>query len=193
MDLSLLGVIATVWLVVGVLVAGKRYSGYNHKQQFLSELGASGAPTQRFSPAFNNFPLSVLFTLFGFYLINSVGLVALGICILVHGLGTFVAGVFPMDADPYTRNPSATCKIHSLAGLFMFISLLVASCIAIFTAKLGIIFQLLSAVATLLTLYFTIRLAREYPRKGNVGLFQRLGYGVQMLWLSWLSILLFLH
>lgn len=191
MNLSLLGVIATVWLVIGVFVVAKKYPGYSHRRHFLSELGASQAPTQNISPLINNFPLSILFACFGLYLIQTVGLIAIGLCIVFHALGTFAAGIFPMDSDPYTKNPSLACKIHSLAGMVMFFSLLAASITAIFTARLGVVFQALSVGTSVLSFYFTLRLAQEYSYKGKVGLFQRLGYGVQLLWLSCLSILLF--
>lgn len=193
MNLSLLGVIATAWLIFGVFVAGRKYSGYNHKRQFMSELGALQSPTQKLSPAINNFPLSILFALFGIYLINSANLIAIGVCVIFHGIGTLIAGIFPMDQNPFTKNPSAACKIHSLAGLVMFVSLLAASALAAFVIECGIIFQVFSAGATLLTLYFAVRLSQEYSRKSNLGLYQRLGYGVQLLWLSCLSVLLFIN
>jgi hypothetical protein len=177
-NLSLVGLFVSLWVVVGVWIAAKRYSGYNHKHQFLSELGALGAPTQKFSPIINNFPLSLLFILFGGYLILSVDLLFIGICVVVHGIGTFVAGLFSMDKDAYTTTPSLSCKIHTIAGS------------AIFTARLGVVFQVISFVASLLTVLFTVQLAREFALKRNVGLFQRLSYGSQLLWLSCLSLYL---
>jgi hypothetical protein len=41
-----------------------------------------------------------------------------------------------------------------------------------------------------LTVLFTVQLAREFALKRNVGLFQRLSYGSQLLWLSCLSLYL---
>jgi len=191
MNLSLVGLFASLWLVVGVFIAGKNYPNYNHAKQFLSELGASGAPTQKLSPIINNFPLSLLFIAFGIYLLNSIGFNFIGYCIVFHGIGTLVAGVFPMDLDPYTKIPTVSCKIHSAAGLVMFISLLAASSFAVFFAGFGFSFKAISIVATLFTLYFTFKLSKEFPSKGNVGLYQRLSYGCQLIWLSLLSVFLF--
>ena len=124
------GAIAAVWIVVGIIVAAQFYPGYSHSKQFCSELGAHGSPTQKLSPAINNFPLSVWFTLFGSFLIGQgagdVWLSLIGAMIIVHGVGTWVAGYFPMDLDPYTESPSRSCQIHSWAGLAMMLSLLVA-------------------------------------------------------------------
>jgi hypothetical membrane protein len=191
MNLSLVGLFASLWLVVGVYMAGRNYPNYNHAKQFLSELGASESPTQKLSPIINNFPLSLLFMTFGIYLLNSTGFIFIGCCIIFHGIGTLVAGVFPMDLDPHTTSPTVSCKIHSTAGLVMFISLLAASSFAAFSASFGLTFKAISAVATLFTVYFTFKLFKEFTRKGNVGLYQRLSYGCQLIWLSFLSIFLF--
>ena len=96
-----------------------------------------------------------------------------------------------MDFDPCTKKTTVSCKIHSIAGLVMFISLLAASTFAVFATVYGIGFRVISVVTTLLTLYFTFRLSKELSNNGNVGLYQRLSYGCQLIWLSFLSVLLF--
>jgi hypothetical protein len=55
------GLIATVWIFIGVYIAGRFYAGYNHAQQFCSELGATGSPTEKLSPLINNYPLGFCF------------------------------------------------------------------------------------------------------------------------------------
>ena len=59
------GILTPIWLIVGVTVAGALYPGYSQFNQALSELGAIGAPTHLISPMINNYPLGVLFALFG--------------------------------------------------------------------------------------------------------------------------------
>lgn len=185
---SLAGFMASVWMVVGVWWVARRYPGYNHREQFLSELGAVGSPTKKLSPRVNNFPLFLLFIIFGIQIIVAHSLVVVGYCVMIHGLGTLVAGVFPMDADPYAETPSAHCQIHSAAGGVMFISLLAASLFSIFSSGLGVVFQLASAVATVFTVFFSYRLFQAYAKKSHVGLYQRLSYGCQLIWLSFLSL-----
>ncbi len=191
MTLSLVGMFASLWLVVGVVIAGKIYPNYNHAKQFLSELGASNSPTEKLSPLINNFPLSILFITFGIYLLSLKGMSFIGYCVVFHGAGTLIAGIFPMDFDPYTKEPTTSCKIHSVAGLIMFVSLLAGSIFAVFISSFGLFFNILSALATLFTLYFTFKLTKEFSLKRNVGLYQRLSYGCQLIWLSSLSVLLF--
>ena len=98
------GLVATIWIIIGVIIAARHYPGYSHARQFCSELGASGSPTEKLSPTTNNYPLSLLFGLFGLHIIDighdSILMMLTGAMILVHGIGTAVAGYFPMDKDP---------------------------------------------------------------------------------------------
>ena len=110
------GILASFWIIAGVYFAAKRYPSYDHNRQFLSELGAKGSPTESFSPRINNYPLGALFCLFGLGVMllpdNNTWLIFAGAMILVHGIGTWVAGYFPMDFDAYTTAPSLEGKIH---------------------------------------------------------------------------------
>lgn len=187
-----LGLIATAWMIVGVAIAGKRYPNYSHVNQFCSELGASGSPTEKLSPKINNFPLSVLFVAFGWFIIQqhaaSTLLVIIGWSILTHGVGTLIAGIFPMDADPYIEKPSNTCQIHSMAGVVMLLSLNVAMLVAPFASNFTSIFKAFSILCLAVHFYFTFSLAQAYKNKRKIGLHQRLSYGAQLIWLSGLSV-----
>ncbi len=110
---ALSGLIATVWITLGVYIAAKFYPNYDHAKQFCSELGASGSPTEKLSPLINNYPLGILFCLFGWSLINlqdaNLAIAATDVLVIIHGIGTWVAGYFPMDKDPFTKSPSFDC------------------------------------------------------------------------------------
>ena len=189
--LPLTGAIASLWIIVGIYVASRFYPNYSHTEQFCSELGAFGSPTQKLSPAINNYPLSLLFCAYGIYLIMSSGDLAslsIGVMIVIHGLGTLVCGYFPMDADPYTQTPTNSCKIHSLAGLFMLLSLLVAPIIVIFSASFPDYLRVFSLVCIVGCFYFSYTLAKAFKARTNPGLHQRLSYGFQILWLFGFSI-----
>lgn len=187
-----LGLIATAWMIVGVAIAGKRYPNYSHVNQFCSELGASGSPTEKLSPRINNFPLSMLFVAFGWFILQqpevSTLLVIIGWSIVAHGVGTLVAGVFPMDADPYIEKPSTRCQIHTFAGVVMLLSLIIAMLIAPFASEFTNTFKLFSILCLVAHLYFTYSLANAYQKRQKIGLHQRLSYGAQLIWLSGLSV-----
>lgn len=191
------GILASFWIVVGVIFAAKRYPNYNHNKQFLSELGAKDSPTESFSPRINNYPLGLLFCLSGLGVIllpdNNTWLIFAGAMILIHGIGTWVAGYFPMDFDAYTTDPSHEGKIHYWAGTVMMISLLCAPIAVILSPtseKISLMFQVFSSLSIFLTCLFTYKLAKAYEHKLNPGLYQRISYGFQLAWLSAFSFIL---
>lgn len=191
------GILASFWMVAGVLVAAKRYPNYNHHKQFLSELGAKDSPTESFSPQINNYPLGLLFCLCGLGIMllpdNNTWLIFAGAMVLVHGIGTWVAGYFPMDFDAYTTEPSLEGKIHYLAGTVMMVSLLcapIAVTLSPASEKITLMFKAFSCLFLLLTCFFSYKLAKAYERKLNPGLYQRISYGLQLAWLSAFSFIL---
>lgn len=192
--LVLFGLLPIAWISIGLYTAGRLYPNYNHKKQFCSELGALGSPTQKISPIINNFPLGIIFCVLGLLFLqqthNSIILFT-AICVVIHGIGTIVAGVFGMDLDPYIEKPSRSGFIHSWAGFIMFMSLLLPQIIILFEVDLiGLNFKLVSIIYLVLTLYFTVKLKQSYHKKTVPGLYQRLSYGAQLIWLAHLSIYL---
>jgi len=191
------GIIATIWIVIGVTIAGRLYPNYNHIEQFCSELGASGAPTEKLSPLINNYPLGLLFCVFGMAIISefseSALLLWVGIMVFIHGVGTWVAGDFPMDADPYTQTPTLNCKVHSWAGFFMLLSLLIAPLLMVFHRNTDVIpsmftwFSLLCFIFSMYSLY-VFKIA--FKKRSKLGLYQRISYGIQLFWLCGLSYVL---
>ncbi|MFD2167806.1 DUF998 domain-containing protein [Thalassotalea euphylliae] len=194
---ALSGIIATVWISLGVYVAAKFYPNYSHSQQFCSELGATGSPTQKLSPMINNYPLGLIFCLFGWFLMTlqvaDAWIVLSGILIIIHGIGTWVAGYFPMDQDPYTKVPSFSCKVHSWAGFIMLLSLLTAPLlVAMGSDSIGLPswFDLVSIFTVVIAVYYLYKMAKSVKQKRHVGTYQRMSYWIKLLWLSTLSFLL---
>ncbi len=191
------GLIATLWIFIGVYVAGRFYAGFNHSTQFCSELGATGSPTEKLSPLINNYPLGFFFCFFGWYLselsnVSSLVNVA-GWLVIAHGLGTWVAGYFPMDADPFTKNPTFNCKVHSWAGFIMLLSLVVAPILVAISPTTEIIplyFRIISVVSVIAAVYYLFTMANAIKSQSNPGIHQRISYGFQLMWLSIFSLVL---
>ncbi|REL28833.1 DUF998 domain-containing protein [Thalassotalea euphylliae] len=194
---SISGLVATVWITLGVCIAAKRYPNYDHYQQFCSELGAAGSPTEKLSPRINNYPLGALFCLFGGYITAQTAadifVISAGVLVIIHGIGTWVAGYFPMDKDPYTKTPSTHCKIHSWAGFVMLLALLIAPLlIAIGGDAIGLPmwFRVASVICVVLAFYYLVKMTKAVKQQHNVGLYQRISYWIKLLWLSALSVIL---
>lgn len=185
------GLLVIVWIIVGVYVASKFYHGYDHAKQFCSELGAAGSPTEKLSPLINNYPLGFLFCFFGWYLaqlsIESILVNITGYLIVIHGVGTWVAGYFPMDADPYTKSPSFNCKVHSWAGFIMLLSLIIAPILIALsptTDMVPLFFRVFSMFSVIAAIYYLNAMVKAYKNGTNAGIYQRVSYGFQLVWLS---------
>ncbi|REL30044.1 DUF998 domain-containing protein [Thalassotalea euphylliae] len=203
---GLSGLIATIWITIGVYIAAKFYPNYNHSNQFCSELGAAGSPTEKLSPLINNYPLGAIFCVFGWYVQARAGadiaIQSTGYLIIIHGLGTWVAGYFPMDKDPYTKEPTHSCKVHSWAGFIMLLSLLIAPMLVAFSGDnlaLPTWFRIASVLTVILAIYYLVKMAQSVKQsqaqKGTgiaskVGLYQRISYWIKLIWLSAFSVIL---
>lgn len=114
------GIAAPIVLGLAVFLGGSLYPGYSHVSQFISELGATGAPF----PSILNFgglipagALTLAFALAmhwryrsGTTLTISCALVALA------GLSQLIAGVFPCDPGCSFEAMSRSAQIHALAA-----------------------------------------------------------------------------
>lgn len=191
------GLIATIWIFIGVYVASRFYDGYSHSKQFCSELGATGSPTEKLSPLINNYPLGFLFCFFGWYLAQLSNVSTLvnvsGWLVIAHGVGTWVAGYFPMDADPFTKNPTFNSKVHSWAGFIMLLSLVAAPILIAISPTTDIIplyFRVFSVISVVAAIYYLLTMAKAVKTQSNPGIHQRISYGIQLMWLSTFSIVL---
>lgn len=200
MDRVLLGagLMVPFWLFFGVLLTASQFPGYSHMDLAMSQLGAQGAPTHDLSPWVNNLPLGVLFVFCGvglFKRFRGAWLASVAaLLVVVHGLASISAGYFPCDQGCVPAEPSFAQRMHNLSGLVMFLSLTLASTLWIFLARrlLGSVgfgrFSLLCTVVALVTVGL---MAGAMESGHGFGLYQRLNYGVAVIWLAllaWLSL-----
>lgn len=190
------GLITPLWLALGVAIAGAMYPGYSHVDQAMSLLGAEGAPTQELSPLINNFPLGVLFLLFGASVLlrfsNPWARVS-GVLIMLHGLGSFGTGYFACDAGCAPENPSASQNLHNLAGMIMAFSLLLAGALWVWLGRRLLaspIFSWFSLLCTLAALGALPLMAGALESGHGFGLYQRINYGASLLWVAALALML---
>ncbi|NIF19740.1 DUF998 domain-containing protein [Pantoea sp. Cy-639] len=192
------GLLIPLWLLLGVGLTAEAYPGYSHLQQAMSQLGAVGAPTHDWSAKVNNFPLAVLFALFAWGLARRwrqsklARLTAL--LVLLHGIGSLGTGWFACDQGCAPAVPSFSQQMHNLSGLLMFLSLTLASLLWIglgrrLARSAGLAWW--SLLCTLLAVASVLLMARASESGELFGLYQRLNYGVAVLWvasLAWCSL-----
>lgn len=188
------GMFIPFWLFIGVATAGLMNPGYSHINQAMSELGANGAATQFVSPLINNFPLGILFIVFGVGIISALKrsklAIGSGVLVLIHGIGSIFAGYFSCDAGCQPVSPSISQVIHNSSGFIMFLSLTLAGWLWVFLGKslLGSRFLSgLSLLCMLVALCAALLLPHALESGRYFGLFQRINYGVSVVWVAGLS------
>lgn len=191
------GVLIPVWLFLGVLLTASQYPGYSHLDFAMSRLGEQGSATHGFSMWVNNLPLGVMFILVAIGLwrhFRGSRLARISAAlVMIHGLGSISAGLFSCDQGCAPAVPSMSQQIHNLSGLVMFLSLTLASALWIALGKrlLGLrSFSVFSAVCTVLAVVTVVLMGKALDAGHDFGLYQRLNYGIAVIWLAalaWLS------
>jgi hypothetical membrane protein len=119
--LGLLPIASLTWLTASVLIAGALRPGYSHSAQFMSELGARGAPGAWTMNVFGFIPAELLMV--GFIALAAKALrrsplALVGLALLaVYAIGLIVGALAPCDLGCRPAVPSLTHQIHMLAGL----------------------------------------------------------------------------
>jgi hypothetical membrane protein len=119
--MALGGVAAPLFLGAAAILAGTRAPGTSHASQFLSELGATGAPSAWIMNGLGLIPAGVLLAAFSVTIRRAFGpglTVTVGaLCVTAVGLGSLVGGVFSCDPGCPETGWSREATIHAWAGL----------------------------------------------------------------------------
>ena len=121
-----LPIASAFWFITTILLGGINHPNYQHMSQFISELGATGAPNGKVVSLFGFVPTSILltvFVVFAIYLSSKqtkqiLGLVGIG----VYAITLSVAALHPCDAGCRPDNPSTSQIIHNLSAIFGYLS-----------------------------------------------------------------------
>lgn len=111
--------------------------------------------------------------------------------VLLHAVGSLGTGWFPCDQGCAPLEPSFSQQMHNLSGLLMFLSLTLASVLWIWLGKrvagspwLGR-WSLLCSVLAIITV---VLMAKAAQGGELFGLYQRLNYGISVLWVAALAL-----
>jgi len=115
------GILGPLTVLLLTVVGGANFPNYSHASQFISELGAEGAPNGRIISLAGFLPAGVLIIAFAFFARRSLprsGATTFGMVGLVlFALGYLVAAFFPCEGDCRSTEPTLSQTIHNLFGL----------------------------------------------------------------------------
>lgn len=115
------GVLGAAWLVAMVLIGGAAWDGYDHVGQYISELGATGAPHGWQVSWLGFLPIGLLICAFAFFAYMAAPrsvLSALGfVGVFLFSIGYVGSAFFPCDFGCRPDTPSFSQVMHELVGL----------------------------------------------------------------------------
>lgn len=112
-------ILSLLVLAAATIAGGMAYPGYDHLTQYISELGATGAPTsQGVSLAFmisGAFLTAFWLLCAGLFPHSTLSIVGIGLSAL-NGIGLLLGGVFRCDFECSTEDLSPAAVLHDVFG-----------------------------------------------------------------------------
>lgn len=185
----LCGVLGALWLLAMVIAGGATFPGYSHVSQFISELGANGAPHGWLVSYAGFLPVGVLICSFGLFawiatprtVLSTLGFLG----VELFSVGYIAATFFRCDFGCRPEEPSASQLMHNAFGLvgylFAPLSLLLLGLAARKWAGAGLV-SVWAFGSALLALAGMLTIAPDSP---FAGLSQR---AVEAAMLSWVVV-----
>lgn len=190
----LLAIASYCWLAAAVLIGGANYSQYSHISQFMSELGANGAP---FAPYVNLLGFAITEVLLLFSLAIAWQLLpkrpadVLGFGLLAaYPVFIAIAAFSPCDFECRPDQPTLSHTVHIASGLFAYLCAILGLGILSGQTKDVKYAPSFRRAAIVLTPLLLIMLTALTPQNPIVGAVQRLAETMIYIWLlAWLYIL----
>jgi hypothetical membrane protein len=195
---SVFGVFGPIIFLFIVIILGFIFEGYNHIQDFISELGAIGAPNSIIIN-YIGFPflgLSIVFLGISlYYCLNKkntdIFLIIGFILIIISGIAFFLIGFFPCDKN--CINISLIGIIHGyLSNIAQFS--LIFSPLCIFNSLKNNYkwknYDKYFLISFIFSFIFAI-IYKSYFFENYTGLLQRISFGIPLVWAVFVSIKIF--
>jgi hypothetical membrane protein len=180
-------VLPLAFVVLFTIFGALGFPGYSHTAQFISELGARGAPQEiliRFAGFLPAGVFMILFAIGAFMSLPRSALTTIGLVgLAMYAMGYIVALFFPCDPGCRPAQPSASQAIHNLFGLIGYV-LAPLSLVALgFTARTWPGGRHLSWSAYIAAAAALVGMLTLSPKSPYVGLSQRLIEGAVLIWI----------
>ena len=165
---------ATVGDLLIPVIIGLKYPGYNHLYDTISSLGTNKSPVQKYQ-CLNLIIVGALFMLFSIWQYRAFEsfnwhhkLYLVGI--IIFGLGTIIAGIFP--EDPIGIEETVSGKVHGIASGIGFLFLILNPLWSIWIREFRSIHYVHIVIFILALLTFVLFIMSENK---NVGIFKYTG------------------
>ena len=183
------GIVGPIVFTSIVLAAAAGHPGYSHVANFMSELGATGAPRAALMNYGGFIPAGVLLTAFAISLRRALPrkpLITAGVMlVMLFGVGVVAAGVFSCDLGCPTSGGTIENQIHNAIGPSCFL------CVIAGSGLLGWQFRNVpdwrrlatySLATSAVALVCFVGLVSSLDSRTLTGLWQRLMLGTLFLW-----------
>jgi len=187
------GIVGPWWWAAIIVICGSLWPHYDHTQQFISELGAHGSPTQTLMVWAGFYTTGLLYILFGIALIliderREPYRIVTGTMIVLAGVARLGTGYFPCEAGCMAVAGSTDHVWHHIFarigyGCLTFACLMWAAQSWFTNSPRFAAYSLVSLIATLI---FLVLLQRSLEPRIDTGLYQRL---VTLVLSGWIFVL----
>ncbi len=173
-----LPLLSFIWLFITVLLGGLTYPNYSHSSQFISELGATGAPYSALVNYLGFIPTEIFILLF-VLLANSIlpksRLLILGMTsIALYAIALVIAAVFPCDLGCRPDEASISHNLHMSFGMIAYLFSIIGIIVLAIESKKWPNSKLVQHSGWILGIMAFILLLGFDPESEFVGLIQRL-------------------
>jgi len=181
-----------LWLAAWIYCGSIR-PGYDPINQAISELAERGSVTESIMRPMGFYGPGLLVSIFGFCIWKFSPYRAVSFFVTLNGLSRIIAGLFPCDTGCPAIATSFSQGMHNAAGSLSALSLIVAAILYSWRARKIQSANWLawySIAAAVVSLVFVGLVARSgfTPDRIDLGLFQRLGFGLMNLWVALLAL-----
>jgi Protein of unknown function (DUF998). len=196
--LSLGGLVGPILFTLMTVICSLLHKDYNHLNQFISELGATGITNSTLMNYAGFIPSGLMAAAFGISLLlflpKSVLSQVGAILISFFGLGVTLAGFFPCDAGCPIKDGSFQNVIHNNVSGPAFLSAIIGIFLLTFAFRRSVSWKshwVYSLLSGLLAVVFMTLLSIYLESPTLKGLWQRLLLGTVFLWLAITAVRLF--
>jgi hypothetical membrane protein len=189
--LALGGIAGPALFTLTTVISACLRSGYSHKTQFISDLGATGSPNANLMNYAGFIPSGILAGLFGlslFLLLPKKMITVTGsVLVTVFGIGMVVAGIYSNDAPGFQGEGSLSNRIHDQVSGLMFL------CVIAGILILGLSFRkipswrglwIYSVLSSPISLILFITFINSMDSHTYTGMWQRLFLLSVFLWMA---------